>query len=49
VFLTQDGIGLADALYVRIEQTLAPATDRLAPAERRRLQTLLRQLVGPER
>jgi DNA-binding MarR family transcriptional regulator len=49
VFLTQDGTGLADALYVKIEQTLAPATHRLAPTERRRLQTLLRQLVGPER
>jgi DNA-binding MarR family transcriptional regulator len=48
VFLTRAGAELADALYTRIEQELAPATDRLAPAQRRRLQALLRHLVGPE-
>jgi MarR family transcriptional regulator, lower aerobic nicotinate degradation pathway regulator len=48
VLLTPGGAELADALYTRIEQELAPATGRLAAAERRRLQTLLRQLVGPE-
>ena len=48
VFLTRDGAELADALYIRIERELAPATDRLAPAQRRRLRALLRQLVGPE-
>ena len=47
VFLTRGGAELADALYTRIEQELAPATSRLAPAGQRRLQTLLRQLVGP--
>jgi DNA-binding MarR family transcriptional regulator len=49
VFLTRDGAELADALYARIEQELAPATDRLSPAQRRRLRALLRQLAGPER
>ena len=48
VFLTRDGAELADALYIRIEQELTPAMDRLAPAQRRRLRALLRQLAGPE-
>jgi len=48
VFLTQNGTELADALYVRIQQELAPATDRLVSSEQRRLQALLRQLAGPE-
>jgi DNA-binding MarR family transcriptional regulator len=48
VFLTRSGTELADALYARIEEELAPATDRLAPAQRHRLQALLRQLAGPE-
>jgi DNA-binding MarR family transcriptional regulator len=47
VFLTQGGDELADALRVRIEQELAPATDRLAPAQRRQLRALLDQLAGP--
>ena len=48
VFLTRAGAELAHALYTRIEQELAPSTSRLAPAQRRRLQALLRHLVGPE-
>jgi DNA-binding MarR family transcriptional regulator len=48
VFLTRSGAELAGALYVRIEQSLSPATGRLAPAERRRLMALLRQMAGPE-
>jgi|SRR6185437_3256870 DNA-binding MarR family transcriptional regulator len=48
VSLTRAGAELADALYTRIEQELAPATSRLGPAQRRRLQVLLRHLVGPE-
>jgi DNA-binding MarR family transcriptional regulator len=47
VFLTRGGAELADALYTRIEQELAPATDRLATAQRRRLHALLGQLAGP--
>jgi DNA-binding MarR family transcriptional regulator len=47
VFLTREGAELADALYTRIEQELAPATDRLAPAQRRRLHALLGQLADP--
>jgi hypothetical protein len=46
----RDGAGvdlLADALYTRIEEELAPATDRLTPAQRHRLQALLRQLADP--
>jgi DNA-binding MarR family transcriptional regulator len=46
VFLTRGGAELADALYTRIEQELAPETGRLSPGERRRLQTLLGRLVG---
>ena len=48
VFLTPAGAALADTLYSRIQQELAPATGRLAPAQQHRLQTLLRQLAGPE-
>jgi DNA-binding MarR family transcriptional regulator len=48
VFLTRSGADLAAALYTRIEQSLSPATGRLAPAERRRLTALLRQMTGPE-
>jgi DNA-binding MarR family transcriptional regulator len=48
VFLTRRGAEFADALYIRVEQELVPATDRLAPAQRRRLRALLRQLAGPE-
>lgn len=48
VFLTAAGAGLADALYLRIAHALSPAIEQLAPAERYRLQTLLRRLVGPE-
>jgi DNA-binding MarR family transcriptional regulator len=48
VFLTRSGAELADALYIRIEQSLSPATGRLAPAERRRLAALLRRMAGPE-
>jgi DNA-binding MarR family transcriptional regulator len=48
VFLTRSGAELAGALYIRIEQSLSPATGRLAPAERRRLAALLRQMAGPE-
>jgi DNA-binding MarR family transcriptional regulator len=47
VFLTREGAELADALYTRIEQELAPATDRLAPAQRRRLHALLGQPADP--
>lgn len=47
VFLTQAGAELADALYIRVQQELAPAMGRLAPTERRRLRALLRQLAGP--
>jgi DNA-binding MarR family transcriptional regulator len=47
VFLTRAGAGLAGELYARIRQELAPATNRLAPAEQRRLRALLRQLAGP--
>ena len=48
VFLTRSGAELADTLYVQIEQSLSPATGRLAPAEGRRLAALLRRMVGPE-
>ena len=48
VFLTREGAELAGALYTRIDQELAPATNRLAPAQRRRLHALLRQLAGPD-
>ena len=47
VFLTREGGELAGALYTRIEQELAPATGRLAPAQQHRLQALLRQLADP--
>jgi DNA-binding MarR family transcriptional regulator len=47
VFLTKGGAELADTLYARIERELSPATDRLTPAERNRLQALLARMSGP--
>lgn len=47
VFLTQVGAELGDVLYARIEQELSPATDRLTPAERHRLRTLLGRIADP--
>ena len=47
VFLSPDGAELADRLYARIGRSLSPMTNELAPAERRRLQTLLERMLGP--
>jgi DNA-binding MarR family transcriptional regulator len=47
VFLSPDEAELADRLYARIGRSLSPMTNELAPAERRRLQTLLERMLGP--
>ena len=47
VSLTEAGAELADAGYRRLASALAPAIDRLAPADQNQLQTLLRRMLGP--
>jgi MarR family transcriptional regulator, organic hydroperoxide resistance regulator len=47
VFLSPDGAELAERLYARVGRSLSSMTSELAPAEQRRLQTLLEQLLGP--
>jgi DNA-binding MarR family transcriptional regulator len=46
VSLSGAGADLAGELYTRITAQLSPTTDRLSPAERHRLQTLLQRLIG---
>jgi DNA-binding MarR family transcriptional regulator len=46
VFLSPAGAELAQRLQARIERSLSPMTGQLAPAEQRRLQTLLERLLG---
>ena len=47
VFLSPDGAGLAERLYTQVGRSLSPMTGELAPAEQRRLQTLLERMLGP--
>ncbi len=47
VFLSSDGAELAERLYAHIRRSLSPMTSELAPAEQRRLQTLLERMLGP--
>ena len=47
VFLSPDGAELAERLYTHVGWSLAPMTSELAPAEQRRLQTLLERMLGP--
>ena len=47
VFLSPDGAELAERLYARVGRSLSLMTSELAPAEQRRLQTLLEQMLGP--
>ena len=46
VFLSRAGAELAEVLYARIGHAIAPATGRLTAAERGRLHTLLKRLIG---
>ncbi|TCK27506.1 MarR family winged helix-turn-helix transcriptional regulator [Pseudonocardia endophytica] len=46
VFLTPEGHELANRLYAEILAALSPVLERLAPAERRRLQALLERTLG---
>jgi len=49
VFLTKEGLKLADRLEAQFQAALAPLTDRLDVTEQRRLQELLeRMLDAPE-
>ncbi|MCU1528423.1 MAG: Transcriptional regulator, MarR family protein [Frondihabitans sp.] len=47
VFLSSDGVDIAEALYAQVRQALAPLTTRLTASERPRLEVLLRRLLGP--
>ena len=47
VFLSPDGAELAERLYAHVGRSLAPMTSELAPAEQRRLETLLVRMLGP--
>jgi DNA-binding MarR family transcriptional regulator len=47
VFLSRGGADLAERSYAQVEQALAPMISQLAPADQRRLQALLEQLIGP--
>ncbi len=50
VYLSTAGLELADRVTVQVASALAPMTERLGPAEQRRLQALLEQtLDAPER
>jgi DNA-binding MarR family transcriptional regulator len=46
VFLSPAGAELAQRGHARIIRSLSPMTGQLAPAEQRRLQTLLERLLG---
>lgn len=46
VFLSADGAKLADRLYAQVEQSLSPRLSSLAQPDRRRLGTLLEQLLA---
>jgi DNA-binding MarR family transcriptional regulator len=46
VFLSPDGAALAERLYRHVGRSLSPLTGKLAPAEQRRLQTLLARMLG---
>jgi len=47
VFLSPEGAELAGRLTTDIVHALSPLTSKLAPAERRLLQTLLEQMLSP--
>ena len=47
VFLSPEGAELARRLTTDIVRALSPLTSKLAPAERRLLQTLLEQMLSP--
>jgi DNA-binding MarR family transcriptional regulator len=46
VFLSPAGAELAGRLHAQVEQSLAPMTSELAPADQRRLQALLGRMLG---
>jgi DNA-binding MarR family transcriptional regulator len=47
VFLSPEGAELAERLYAHVVRSLSPLTSELAPADQRRLQTLLERMLGP--
>ncbi len=46
VFLSPAGAELAERLYAHVRWSLSSLTSKLAPAEQRRLQTLLERMLG---
>ena len=46
VFLSPAGAELAERLYAHVRRSLSSLTSKLAPAEHRRLQTLLERMLG---
>lgn len=49
VFLSDEGLALAERIATVVEEHLGPWTTRLDPAEQQQLHDLLTRLVGPER
>jgi DNA-binding MarR family transcriptional regulator len=47
VFLTDEGVELAERLYREVQEALAPLTHRLSAAEQRTLQSLLERMLTP--
>ena len=47
VFLSPAGAELAERLYAHVGRSLSPMTSELALAEQRRLQALLKRMLGP--
>jgi len=48
VFLTNEGRGLVERLYLQVKQELAPLMDRLDPSEQRHLHGLLRRMLDSQ-
>ena len=46
VFLSPAGAELAERLYIHLRRSLSPITSELAPAEQRRLQTVLERVLS---
>jgi hypothetical protein len=47
VFITPDGLALAEQLQEQVRHTLAPATGRLRPEQRAQLVELLEPVLTP--
>ena len=48
VVFSPRGAVLAERRYAQVGRSLAPLTSELSPADQRRVQTLLEQMLGPQ-